>query len=106
MALAGDDVAVRTSLPLYAKWRDVGHPVELHIFAKGGQGFGMRKQGLPSDAWIELSGTWLLSQGVPVKDVQETAGHSRPSVTLNMYYTSLPGASTLVSKKADELLGE
>lgn len=48
--------------------------------------------------------TLLLSQGVPIKDVQEIAGHSRPSVTLNMYYTSLPGASGRVSKKVDELL--
>ena len=49
--------------------------------------------------------TLLLSKGVPVKDVQEIAGHSRPSVTLNMYYTSIPGASSRVSAKLDELLG-
>jgi len=50
--------------------------------------------------------TLLLSEGVPIKDVQEIAGHSRPSVTLNMYYSSLPGASWRVSKKVDELLND
>ncbi len=65
MALASDDdMAVRTSLPLYSKWRDAGHPVELHIFSKGGHGFGMRKQGLPSDRWIDLFGEWLKAQGL------------------------------------------
>ncbi len=57
-------MAVRTSLPLYSKWRDAGHPVELHIFSKGGHGFGMRKQGLPSDRWIDLFGEWLKAQGL------------------------------------------
>jgi acetyl esterase/lipase len=65
IALASDDdMAVRTSLPLYSKWRDAGHSAELHVFAQGGHGFGMRKLGLPSDAWIELFGRWLGSLGL------------------------------------------
>jgi len=38
-----------------------GHPVELHLYAQGGHGFGMKKQGLPSDHWIDRFGDWLLS---------------------------------------------
>lgn len=65
IALASDDdMAVRSSLPLYSKWRDAGCPVELHVFAQGGHGFGMRKQGLPSDRWIDLFGEWLGAQGL------------------------------------------
>lgn len=65
LALASDDdMAVRTSLPLYSKWRDAGHPAELHVFSQGGHGFGMRKQGLPSDGWIDLFGAWLGAQGL------------------------------------------
>lgn len=65
LALASDDdMAVRTSLPLYSKWRDAGRPVELHVFSKGGHGFGMRRQGLPSDRWIDLFGEWLKAQGL------------------------------------------
>ncbi|MGH2459445.1 MAG: alpha/beta hydrolase [Chloroflexota bacterium] len=65
LALASDDdMAVRTSLPLYTKWRDAGRPVELHVFAQGGHGFGMRRQGLPADHWIDLFGEWLGAQGL------------------------------------------
>jgi acetyl esterase/lipase len=64
IALANDDqMAVDTSIPLYTKWRAAGHPAELHIYAKGGHGFGMLKKGLPSDAWIERFGEWLRGEG-------------------------------------------
>ncbi len=59
-----DDMAVRNGLPLYTKWREAGHPVELHVFAQGGHGFGMLKNNLPSDHWIDLFGNWLGSQGL------------------------------------------
>jgi len=65
MAFASDDdMAVRNGLPLYTKWRDSGHPVELHVFSQGGHGFGMRRQNLPSDHWIDLFGNWLGSMGL------------------------------------------
>lgn len=65
LALASDDdMAVRNSLPLYTKWRETGHPVELHVFSQGGHGFGMRRQNLPSDHWIDLFGNWLGAQGL------------------------------------------
>jgi acetyl esterase/lipase len=64
IALANDDqMAVDASVPLYTKWRAAGHPAELHIYAKGGHGFGMLKKGLPSDAWIERFGEWMVGQG-------------------------------------------
>ena len=34
------------------------------MYAKGGHGFGMRKQNLPSDHWIERFGEWLTVQGL------------------------------------------
>jgi acetyl esterase/lipase len=65
LALASDDdMAVRSSHALFSAWREAGVPVELHVFAKGGHGFGMRKQGLPSDRWIELFADWLRGQGL------------------------------------------
>lgn len=39
-------------------------PVELHLYAKGGYGFGMRKQNLPTDQWIERFGDWLQMQSL------------------------------------------
>ncbi len=64
IALANDDeLAVDPSLALYHAWRAAGHSVELHIYAQGGHGFGMRKQGLPVDRWIEQFGEWLAVEG-------------------------------------------
>jgi acetyl esterase/lipase len=48
---------------LYADWSNADRPAELHIFARGAHGFGMIKQGLPVDRWIDLLGDWLKDQG-------------------------------------------
>lgn len=50
------------SIRIYELWREAGLPVELHLYARGGHGFGMRTQGLPSDSWIDRFGDWLESQ--------------------------------------------
>ena len=47
------------SIRIYERWLAAGVPVELHMYARGGHGFGMRTQGLPSDQWIERFGEWL-----------------------------------------------
>jgi acetyl esterase/lipase len=52
------------SVTLYNKWMAAGKPVELHMYAKGGHGFGMRKQNLPTDTWIDRFGEWLDLQGL------------------------------------------
>lgn len=44
---------------LYVDWTNADRPAELHIFARGGHGFGMVRQGLPADRWIDLFGDWL-----------------------------------------------
>ena len=64
IALANDDeLAVDPGIALFHAWRVADHPVELHIYAQGGHGFGMRKQGLPVDHWIDRFGEWLQVQG-------------------------------------------
>jgi len=63
LAANDDPMGAGVSLPLYSAWRDAGHTVELHLYAQGGHGFGMKKQGLPSDHWIERFGDWLQAQG-------------------------------------------
>jgi len=66
---AGDDpMAAPLSVRLYADWRAAGHPAELHIYSQGGHGFGMRKQGLPTDTWIERFADWLQVQGLLESD--------------------------------------
>lgn len=53
LGLAPDSVA------LYEKWTSARKPAELHMYAKGGHGFGMRKQNLPTDHWIDRFADWL-----------------------------------------------
>ena len=48
---------------LYSDWSMADLSAELHIFARGAHGFGMVKQGLPSDRWIDLLGDWLADKG-------------------------------------------
>lgn len=62
---AGDDaMAAPLSARLYADWRAAGHPVELHIYARGGHGFGMTRRDQPTDTWIDRFGDWLQVQGL------------------------------------------
>ena len=65
LAAATDDQLGLTmdSVFLYDKWLSAHKPAELHIYAQGGHGFGMRKQGFPSDHWIDRFTDWLESQG-------------------------------------------
>jgi len=70
IALADDDKLVppMAGARLYEAWHSAGKSAELHIFDKGGHGFGMNKQKLPSDVWIDLFRTWLADQGFVPKE--------------------------------------
>jgi lysophospholipase L1-like esterase/acetyl esterase/lipase len=65
VAVAGDDQLgmVPYSLNIYRKWFEAGHPAELHVFEKGGHGFGMRTQNLPTDKWMDRFWDWLKLHG-------------------------------------------
>jgi acetyl esterase/lipase len=69
LAAASDDQLhlAPDSVQLYNQWTGAHKSAELHMYAKGGHGFGMRKQGSPSDHWIERFGEWLDSQGLMKK---------------------------------------
>lgn len=62
LSAADDDIAA-SNPDLFKQWREAGIPAELHIYSKGGHSFGMTKQGLPVDSWIERFGDWLRGQG-------------------------------------------
>ena len=47
------------SIQVYNKWLEGGYPVELHMYEKGGHGFGMGKQNLPVDSWADRFEDWL-----------------------------------------------
>ncbi len=64
---ADDDTTVppsKNSVRLYNAYKDAKLSAEMHIYSKGGHGFGMRKKNLPVDTWIDRLGEWLDSQGL------------------------------------------
>ncbi len=65
IAAATDDSLglVPDSIALYERWTGAHKSAELHLYAKGGHGFGMRKQNLPTDHWIDRFADWLELQG-------------------------------------------
>lgn len=56
---ADDQLAEASSVRLFQAWRDASRLAELHLYEKGGHGFGMSLKGLPVDHWIERFGDWL-----------------------------------------------
>jgi acetyl esterase/lipase len=60
IAVTSDDfIAVPGSLKIFNEWRAAGKSAELHIYSKGGHGFGADTQGLPVDSWLERFQDWL-----------------------------------------------
>lgn len=57
------------SIELYNSWYKAKLNVALHMYSKGGHGFGMKKQGFPSDSWIDRFYDWSVIEGLtnPVK---------------------------------------
>lgn len=56
-----DVVSYKNSVAYYDALVANKVPVDLHMYAKGGHGFGMRKMNLPADSWITLVGDWIAS---------------------------------------------
>jgi acetyl esterase/lipase len=54
-----DSDSVDDSLSYYFGLKKAGVPVEMHLYAQGGHGFGLRRTKLPATAWPQLVETWL-----------------------------------------------
>jgi acetyl esterase/lipase len=52
------------SIELYNQWYRAKQPVELHVYDKGGHGFGMRKKNTSSDNWIVDFENWFRVMGL------------------------------------------
>lgn len=50
---------VESSLAYYVALKNVGAPVEMHLFTQGGHGYGLRNIGLPVAEWPTLAEAWL-----------------------------------------------
>lgn len=65
IAVAADHKPVSMGcVALYSLWNEAGKSAELHVFSKGTGPFGIRLQGLPSDAWPDLFLKWIRGEGL------------------------------------------
>jgi acetyl esterase/lipase len=55
---------VANSLVYHSALRAAGVPVELHLYARGGHAFGLRRTESPITRWPELVLEWLKTMGV------------------------------------------
>jgi acetyl esterase/lipase len=65
LCVAADDQGPsRTALALFQKLRDKGVDAELHVYAQGGHGFGMRDRPFPITGWPSRFHDWMRAQGL------------------------------------------
>jgi acetyl esterase/lipase len=63
-AHAGDDgVSPLNSVVMYHALKKAGVPAELHVYASGGHGFGLRPTGKPCATWPQRCAEWMSAQG-------------------------------------------
>ena len=55
---------VNDSLAYYIALRKAGVPMEMHLYARGGHAFGLRRTKFPITAWPRLVETWLGTIGM------------------------------------------
>jgi acetyl esterase/lipase len=62
---AQDDpqLPVLNSVGIFRKWTQAGIPAELHIYERGGHGFGFRTHRSTSDSWPAAFQAWLAARG-------------------------------------------
>ena len=56
-----DDTYANSALVMTTALRDAGVPVELHLLAEGGHGYGIRSGNKAAETWPGLAEKWLLS---------------------------------------------
>lgn len=61
---ADDRVRAENSVQLYLELKRAGVPAELHVYAAGGHGFGLRPSDQPVSTWPARCADWLRGQGL------------------------------------------
>jgi acetyl esterase/lipase len=69
IAMSNDDrVGPENAVQLYLALKRAEVPAELHIYADGGHGYGMRKTASPSATWPQRCEDWLRNRKLIAKD--------------------------------------
>lgn len=62
IATASDDPDLAyAAIPMFELWRATGVPAELHLYERGGHGFGLIPSGSTSDHWLDEFYWWMRS---------------------------------------------
>jgi acetyl esterase/lipase len=66
LALALDDplFAIGKPLGLIQSWRDAKRPLEVHLYERGGHGFGLARRSAASSLWADEFIAWLKDRKV------------------------------------------
>jgi len=59
-----DPVHVENATNYFLQLKQAKVPAELHVYAEGGHGYGLRRTALPVTAWPQLVETWLHTIGI------------------------------------------
>ena len=59
-----DPVHVENAVQYFLALKEMAVPAELHVYAKGGHGYGLRRTDLPVTRWPDLVDVWLKTIGV------------------------------------------
>jgi len=100
---AENDKTYHRNAPIYYQALDDAKvPAELHMYATGGHGFGIRPPGMPEEHWTRLADAWLRTLGMlppfNPQNFQQTALPSRsPLPAASIPCPNPPPASTLPS---------
>lgn len=54
---------VQASMDIYHRWLTGGYSAEIHLYTKGGHGFGYQKNQTPLNTWFDTFGDWLTAIG-------------------------------------------
>ena len=91
LAIALDDplFAIKSDLGLINAWRQAGIPLEVHLYERGGHGFGMSGKTAAAALWIDQFYVWMKDSGFLAKAesvVQANAkGYSVANTTIGEY---------------------
>ena len=59
ISTSDDAVDCRNSINYFLACREAGVKAEIHIYAEGGHGYGMRRRSIPVDTWSNRMNDWL-----------------------------------------------
>lgn len=61
LVTADDHLCRRTCVDTALAWIQAGRPAELHVYERGGHGFGATQLGLPVNGWMDRLTDWMRS---------------------------------------------